>query len=297
MPHLLVIDEIDQRLLGGSLRDDPVGDTLGIVIEHEHQAELGGRRSFEIQPVEHGFLEHLLMRPDDLAEVLQLAQRDEAQTLERSAAELEVLDIAVDGLLPVLLEDSFGDPVPEVLGRTGVLVVLLAVAGLGLALCDVHDIVLAATPEFVPLRVSDHIIGRRDALTHVANDAGIESKRSERLHFHCCGPIVLSESIWSMSWRGAERRRIPKRDSWRLGSQPTSSRTVAGAARCATGLKALQTHENQNDTRGGEYCQQPTCARAGLTHLNWPSVSPRSETWLLHSADRDDILTNSINFW
>ena len=171
----------------------------------------------QIQPVEHGFLEHLLVRPDDLAELLQLAQRDEASDAGTPCRRARSPGHSRRWSLVVLLRgplrrSSSGGTRP--LGCIGCSARLSR--GVGLALCDVHDVVLAATPEFVPLRVSDHIVGRCDALTHVADDAGIEPKRFERLHFHCCGPIVLSESIWSMSWRGAERRRIPKRDSWRV---------------------------------------------------------------------------------
>ena len=127
---------------------------------------------------------HLLVRPNGLAEILQLAQRDETQAMESHAIELEVLDVTVDGVLVVLFQSTVGNPFLQVVGGPCVLVGLAVVGICSLTLRDASDVVFAPSVEFFPLGVADDIIGRRNALAHVSNDAGIKPECSERLYFH-----------------------------------------------------------------------------------------------------------------
>jgi hypothetical protein len=87
---------------------------------------------FQVQPVGRVF-EHLLVRPDRLAEVFELAQGDEAQSLKGHAVELEILDVPVDRVFVVLLQSAFGDPLLEVFRGPCVDVVPAVVRGVALA--------------------------------------------------------------------------------------------------------------------------------------------------------------------
>ena len=139
------------------------------------------------------------MRPDDLAELLQLAQRDEAQPLEGHVVHLEILDVSINGILIVLLEGPRGDPGLEVRRRPGVLIVPLAVGRRERAFRDMGDVVRVPAAQRIPLRLVEDIIGRRHARARVADDARIEPKCSERLYVH---DLCL--------WRpGVDRRHSP----------------------------------------------------------------------------------------
>ncbi len=197
MPHGLFVHEVDQRLRHGRrfrhrFSDDSIGDALGVLVEHEDQAETGRRGPFEVQPVLHWLLEYLLVRSHHFAEILQLGQRDEAQALEGHAAQLEILDVSVNAVLGIFFERPFRDPVLQILGRTGVLIMLAAITSGGLALCDVHDIILALAAKPIAFVVADDVVRRRNALAHLADHAGVESKRFERLYFHSHHRAVLA---------------------------------------------------------------------------------------------------------
>jgi len=188
MPDVLLVGAIENDGACRSALDDSVGCSLLVFVEHKDQAEVGGGRPLEVEPVEHRFAEGFLVGPDrsGRAELFEPRQRDKGETLVLSARHLKILNVAVNPLGRVLLQHAAIYPIAQVAGGPRVLVV----GGSLVRLCDPHDVVRAFSIELPMLLRADHVVGRGNAIARVADNRRVKSERSKRLNFHTCIPSL-----------------------------------------------------------------------------------------------------------
>ena len=174
--------------------EEGVDRVFRVRVEHEYLAELGPRGAHQVQPVGLGAGQSPLVGLHSPAELLQLAQGDEAAPRLGDAVDAVRLIVKVYGGFRILDQRSLVQPRIEVLTRADILIVRIIVIRPGLPLDDPHDVLRVEGIVLLLELGADPVVRLRDDSVYAAHRLDVVS--------HCAKREYLRHIITSYTVRG-----------------------------------------------------------------------------------------------